>query len=663
MPLLTPFAREAPGRYATLGAREPKASVPLPVIVGDGVVGSMSAHWEAWRRLGAPRKVVQWLRSGVPLVWERPPQPALFTNRVKQTEEMKQEMKGLIDSGAFSYQKTKFVSPTFIIPKKDGGKRMIHDLRGINSALKPPKFTLQGARDAASVVLDSNWLLALDLKHGYQQVAMDLKARHYLGAVFGTRTVVSNVLPFGLNISPYIFTRITSWLAREIRKRFRLNVAVYVDDFMIGAPTKEQLEEGLRKIKELFNTLGVRLSEKTSQEPAQKVEFLGFTWDAQLKEVSVTPEKRKQYRREVRNLLRHAQSKQCWQKLVGKLIFLKEAVGPSLRHTRSLMRALQAARGGGLLAAEGEAREDLVWWDSVLRTIPRMSLKVNPTSAIVTTDASDSAIGAVVELVGRHTLEAKTTQEVIERSTRQRLSMPLVDKEAHINVKELEALLQVLEKNKEQLRNKKIVWFTDNVTARAAVARQGTQQLSHGTWEKTKQILDLINKEGIQITPKWVPGRLNGCADSLSRPTEMKREWDEALAKVTEMWGPLQEDPFGFTGPQTCLFSSLEWVGKRALLAPKVREIDETLTLLMGVRTKETPQLPPAAWESMGVMITPLWKGALWWPKLEALRTAFIPLGRLGCKELTRWEQRNGHPSEWTASLIPTRIASWPRAQ
>ena len=539
MSLWGPFAREAPGRYAALGAREPKASLPLPVIKGDGVVGSMSAHWMAWRQLGAPRKVVQWLRSGVPLVWARPPQPTLLTSKAKQTEEMKQEMKDLINTGAFSYQETRFISPTFIIPKKDGGKRMIHDLRGINSSLKPPKFTLQGAKDAASVVLDSNWLLALDLKHGYQQVAMDLKARQYLGAKYGEKTVVSNVLPFGLNISPYVFTRITSWLAREIRKRFHLNVAVYVDDFMVGASTKEQLEEGLRRIKDLFDTLGVCLSEKTSQKPAQRVEFLGFTWDAQLKEVSVTPEKRRQYRREVRNLLRHAQSTQCWKRLVGKLLFLREAVGPSLRHTRSLMRALQGARHGGLLAAEGEAREDLVWWDSVLRTTPRMSLRVHPTSAIVTTDASDLNIGAVVELVGGQTTGTKTTQGAMERPTKQKLSMPVEDKDAHINVKELDALFQALEKNKEQLRSKKIVWFTDNVTARAAVARQGTQQLSLATWEKTKQILDLANREAIQIVPRWVPGRLNGCADSLSRPTAEKGEWEDALAKITEEWGLL----------------------------------------------------------------------------------------------------------------------------
>lgn len=655
MPLPSPFEREAPGRYAALGAREPKALSPLPKIEGDGVVGSMSAHWRAWRRLGAPRKVVQWLRSGVPLVWAKPPQPTPPTaRRVEESREMKEEMEGLISSGAFSYQDTDFVSPTFIIPKKDGGRRVIHDLRAINTALRPPKFTLHGAREAASVVRESNWLVALDLKHGYQQVAMDLKARHYLGAVHGGRTVVSNVLPFGLNISPYVFTRITSWLAREMRKRFHLNVAVYVDDFIIGASTKEELEEGLRRVKDLFGTLGVCLSEKTSHEPAQIVEFLGFTWNALTKEVSVTQEKRRQYRREVKNLLRHAQGRQCWMKLVGKLIFLREAVGPSLRHTRSLMRVLRGARNGRLLAAEGEARDDLIWWDQVLRTTPRMSLKVLPTSGVVTTDASDFNIGAVVEVFGEQAAEASKSGQ--KRAT---FSMPVEDKNAHINVKELDALFQVIERNKEQFRDKKIMWFTDNMTAKAAIARQGTQQLSHATWEKTKQILDLANREGIQIVPRWVPGRLNGCADSLSRPSEEKGEWETALAKVTGAWGPLQEDPFGFTEAPTSLFSSLEWTGRRTLLVPRVREIDNTLTLLGMVRAEETPQLPPAAWESLGVVITPLWRGALWWPKLEALRTGFIPLGRIHCKELARWEERNGHPSEWTASLVPTKARSW----
>ena len=71
---------------------------------------------------------------------------------------------------------------------------------------RSPHFTLRGVRDAAEVVRNSNWLCALDLRHGYQQVLVAPEARRFLGAVVNDRIVVSTVLPFGLNLSPYIFT-------------------------------------------------------------------------------------------------------------------------------------------------------------------------------------------------------------------------------------------------------------------------------------------------------------------------------------------------------------------------------------------------------------------------------------------------------------------------
>ena len=140
-------------------------------------------------------------------MWASPPQPPEH-KKVKQEKKIAEEIGALVKSGAFRVQETKFVSPTFLIPKRDGGTRLIHDLRQINKAIIPPKFTLRGARDAASVVNESCWLVSLDLMHGYQQVAMHRRAREYLGAQWQDKTVVSTVLPFGPNLSPYVFTRI-----------------------------------------------------------------------------------------------------------------------------------------------------------------------------------------------------------------------------------------------------------------------------------------------------------------------------------------------------------------------------------------------------------------------------------------------------------------------
>ena len=45
--------------------------------------------------------------------------------------------------------------------------------------------------------------------------------------------------------------------------------------------------------------------------------------------------------------------------MVGKLGFLREAVGPTMRHVRSLLHKVNVRSRDRLLVADGEAREDL----------------------------------------------------------------------------------------------------------------------------------------------------------------------------------------------------------------------------------------------------------------------------------------------------------------
>ena len=149
--------------------------------------------------------------------------------------------------------------------------------------------------------------------------------------------MVSAVLPFGLSLSPYVFTRLTNWLGRLIRKETGLNVAVCIDDFLIGGATREQVEKGVEIIRALFKKLGVVLSSKKPIEIQQRVEFLGFEWAADKKTVGVTEEKRKKYRRAVKNLLRSPQTAARWKTVIGRLLFLREAIGPTLRHISSIL--------------------------------------------------------------------------------------------------------------------------------------------------------------------------------------------------------------------------------------------------------------------------------------------------------------------------------------
>lgn len=647
--MYSPFEKRALGYYSKLGAQERRALPPLEPLQGDGVVGSMSANWREWKKKGAPRLLVQWLRNGVPLKWQGPAPTQGKITKETQSKELERELQCLMRDGAFTIGEASVIAPTFLIPKKDGSMRLIHDLRETNKHINPPRFTLHGGRDAAQVTRNSEYLAVLDLKHGYQQVAMEPTARRFLGAMCGRDTVVSTVLPFGLNLSPYIFTRLTNWLAREIRGRFGLEVAVYIDDFLIGAKTKEELESGIGKVKQFFSELGVVISTKKEVQTTNKVEFIGFTWDAHNKTVGVPKERRREYRRAVKNLLRHPQSRTTWRRVIGKLGFLREAVGPTMRHIRSLLHAAASRNNkGGLIEATGEARQDLEWWIETLRGKSELSLLVAPVTASIATDASDAGLGFVMNLEGANN-KNKEKQGHYEGS-----GVPS-NKEDHINKKEIEAILTALKNHRDELRGRRIVWYSDSCTAVAAIKRQGTQKLARKTWETTKQVLDLAQQENIAILAKHVPGRLNGAADALSRPLEQRTEWESAIEQITRKWGPLEEDPCGATRDPTCLLEGLEWASKRSLLLPKVWEINTVVDHLALCATEETPEGHASIWKQMAVLVTPYWKGAQWWPSIVRMRKDYIHLGRIASEDTRRWSQRNGHEPDWTASLVPLK--------
>ena len=453
---------------------------------------------------------------------------------------------------------------------------------------------------------------------------------------------MSAVLPFGLSLSPYIFTRLTNWLAGLIREKTGLSVAVYIDDFLVGGPTKEAMEKGLMEIRRLFEELGVVLSTKKPIVIAREVEFLGFLWSSEKKTVGLTEERRREYRRVIKNLLRTPHPVKRWRTAIGKLIFLKEAVGPAIRHVRSIIKLVKGRRKMTKIKATGEAEQDLIWWKEVLARTNEMSLISREVSASIATDASNTAVAYSLELDG---VRLQNTIRVQEG-------------EKHINARELEALLECLKEHGSLLKGRKVIWYCDNVAARAAVVRQGSQQCGEIMWETTKEVLDLLNQKDIKIIARHVPGTLNRAADALSRPLQKEEEWAEALRKVTDRWGPLELDPCGATRPSTGPLEDTSWSKNRTLLKPGTRKIAETIELLKLVRDEETRTNPASFWEGCAVIITPTWKKATWWNSLAELRVDWIDLGRLQDEQLTAWASRNGHNPSWTASLVPTRTNS-----
>ena len=88
------------------------------------------------------------------------------------------------------------------------------------------------------------------------------------------------------------------------------------------------------------------------------------------------------------------------------------------------------------------------------------------------TDASDGQ-WAVPWMLGGGNIQS--WEKKLEEGTQAVGSAAVDGRGSHINLKELEALKKALTEHKEELTGRRVIWYTDSVTARAAIARQGSE--------------------------------------------------------------------------------------------------------------------------------------------------------------------------------------------
>ncbi len=101
-----------------------------------------------------------------------------------------------------------FYSPYFIVPKKSGGLRPILDLHVLNRALHRLPFKMLTPKRIFGCVRPQDWFAAIDLKDAYFHVSTVPRHRPFLRFAFEGRAYQYKVLPFGLSLSPRVFTKV-----------------------------------------------------------------------------------------------------------------------------------------------------------------------------------------------------------------------------------------------------------------------------------------------------------------------------------------------------------------------------------------------------------------------------------------------------------------------
>jgi len=170
-----------------------------------------------------------------------------------------------------------FNSPIFLVDKKNGEKRLIVDLRNLNSIIRPMLVQLPKVNELIDDVTSRkcNYLTSCDLKAGFWQISIREGSRPcttFTAPQSGLRYNFAR-LPFGLSQSPASLTKI---LVKVFAGKLGKNIFLYMDDILL---VNESWEGHLATIEETLHTLetnNLSCNPSKCSFAMSKVEFLGF---------------------------------------------------------------------------------------------------------------------------------------------------------------------------------------------------------------------------------------------------------------------------------------------------------------------------------------------------------------------------------------------------
>lgn len=626
-------------------------------------VGGRLVHFfPKWEEITNDKWVLAIIQNGYKLEFlQKPPFLGVkktFVN-VTNLELLKQEVKNLLEKDAVeivqkTHIQTGFYSTLFLVEKKNGKLRPVINLRPLNQYLKKQHFKMDTMTKVLNLVKKGDWACSLDLQDAYLHVPIFPKHRKYLRFAIDETVYQFKVLCFGPTSSPRVFTKIVSVVAAHLRKQ-GIRLAVYLDDWLIVDQQKSVLVKNRDTTITLLTSLGFIINtEKSDLMPTQTITYIGGLFRLDLGLVYPTPERIKNLKITIIQLMKGQISARHYLKVLGLIASCLELIPNSRLFMRPIqMHLLQVWRPSKMsleyqIPCTQELKAHLAWWLCQANTMKGRSLFQESTSVTITTDASMTGWGGHL---GTRTVQGLWSTNQLELLN-------------HINNLELEAVFLTVKHFLPILTNKHVLIRSDNTTVVQYINKQGgtkSIQLCSQTWNLWNMVL--TNK--IVIKAAHIAGVKNILADQLSRIKVKPTEWSlnkAILNKIFLEWGSPTIDLFASAQNRKCpVFCawdqdptaltqdalSIGWDRMFAYAYPPLSLIPKVLQHMIDYQCEM-------------ILIAPFWPKQWWYPQLIQLLIAQPLL-------LPQWENlleqgqgrlRIFHPNPEIFSLTAWRIST-----
>ena len=148
----------------------------------------------------------------------------------KDLEEIKKQIKELLDKGYIRPSSSPWGSPVLLVEKKDGSLRMVVDYRALNEVTIKNKYPLSMINVLFDQFHGAKVFSKIDLRSGYHQ--LKIREKDIPKTAFTTRYGLYEytVMSFGLTNAPAYFMNMMNKVFMEFLDKF---VIVFIDDILV----------------------------------------------------------------------------------------------------------------------------------------------------------------------------------------------------------------------------------------------------------------------------------------------------------------------------------------------------------------------------------------------------------------------------------------------
>ncbi|KAL0181256.1 hypothetical protein M9458_023662, partial [Cirrhinus mrigala] len=400
-----------------------------------------------------------------------------FTSVQSDTDALRAEIAILLAKDAIepvppAEMKTGFYSPYFIVPKKSGG---------LPFKMLTPKRIL-------SCMRHQDWFAAINLKDAYFHVSILPRHRPFLRFAFEGRAYQYKVLPFGLSLSPRLFTKLAEGALAPLWGQ-GIRILNYLDNWLIIAHSRDLLCQHRDLVLRHLSHLGLRVNWEKSK-PRPRVGFGQHDSTSHERACAVTAELSETFQTQ------DSSPSQILPEAPG-------AYGSCSRNRFSIDYTTESRDGHGTAVPSGLALLRNATFSSARGQTLR---SYGQEHVVVNTDASTTGCGAVCN-----------GQAASGSWTGPRLRW-------HVNCLELLAVFLALCRFLPMLRHKHVLVRTGN-TATVAYINHQRGLRSRRMSQLARHLLLWSQTRLKSLRAVHIPGELNCAADALSRQLTHPGEW------------------------------------------------------------------------------------------------------------------------------------------